>query len=145
ACRPLYGNPALCDLGGPMARVLRRPDTEHTRFHGVVTTSPQMFELFELMKRVARTDASVLIRGESGTGKELVARALHDMGPRAEYPFRAINCATLTPELLASELFGHVRGAFTGAVKDRKGLFSIAHKGTIFLDEVAEIPVEIQA
>jgi transcriptional regulator with PAS, ATPase and Fis domain len=111
----------------------------------MVTASPRMRELFELIRRVARTDASVLLRGETGTGKELVARALHALSPRAEGEFRAINCATLTPELLASELFGHVRGAFTGAVADRRGLFALADGGTLFLDEIAEIPPDIQA
>ena len=114
-------------------------------FHGIVTVSPQMQRLFELIRRVARTDASVLVRGETGTGKELVARAVHELSPRKNKPFRAINCATLTPELLASELFGHVKGAFTGAVKDRRGLFRAADGGTLFLDEVAEIPMDIQA
>jgi two-component system response regulator AtoC len=104
-----------------------------------------MKEVFELVTRVARTDASVLIRGETGTGKELVARALHDLSARRKAPFRAVNCATLTPELLASELFGHVRGAFTGAVAERKGLFALADGGTLFLDEVAEIDLDLQA
>ena len=104
-----------------------------------------MLELFELMKRVARTDASILIRGETGTGKELVAQALHRLSPRREGPFQALNCATLTPELLASELFGHVRGAFTGAIKDRQGLFSLADGGTLFLDEIADLPLDLQA
>jgi two-component system response regulator AtoC len=121
----------------------RRPAL--TTFHGMVTVSPRMRELFELIRRVARTDASVLLRGETGTGKELVARALHALSPRADREFRAINCATLTPELLASELFGHVRGAFTGAVSDRRGLFALADGGTLFLDEIAEIPPDIQA
>lgn len=111
----------------------------------MITASPIMLEMFELLRRVARTEASILIRGETGTGKELVARAVHALSGRAEGPFRALNCATLTPELLASELFGHVRGAFTGAIKDRPGLFALADTGTLFLDEVAEIPVDIQA
>jgi two-component system response regulator AtoC len=114
-------------------------------FHGMIAESPQMMSVFEQIRRVAPYEASVLIRGETGTGKELVAQALHDLSGRARGPFRAINCATLTPELLASELFGHVRGAFTGAIKDRKGLFELAHNGTLFLDEIAELPLELQA
>ena len=120
-----------------------RPRIVH--FHGMVASSPVMLELFELMKRVARTEASILIRGETGTGKELVAHALHKLSRRAGGPFQAVNCATLTPELLASELFGHVRGAFTGAIRDRQGLFSLADQGTLFLDEVAELPLDLQA
>jgi two-component system response regulator AtoC len=111
----------------------------------MITVSPQMRDFFDLLKRVGRSNSSILIRGETGTGKELVARALHKLSDRNEGPFRALNCATLTSELLASELFGHVRGAFTGAVRDRRGLFSLADRGTIFLDEIAEIPVDIQA
>jgi two-component system, NtrC family, response regulator AtoC len=104
-----------------------------------------MQDLFRRVARVAPTEATVLVRGETGTGKELVARAIHVLGPRQNAPFQAVNCATFTPELLASELFGHVRGAFTGAVRDRPGLFRLADGGTLFLDEVAEIPLEIQA
>jgi len=122
-----------------------RPDIALMEFHGMLTASPQMRSFFELVERVARTDATVLVRGRTGTGKELVARAIHAVSGRIDGPFKAINCATLTPELLASELFGHVRGAFTGAVKDRRGLFALADGGTIFLDEVAEISPGIQA
>lgn len=114
-------------------------------FHGMVTVAPAMIALFDQVQRVARTDSSVLIRGETGTGKELFARAVHDLSGRRSGPFRALNCATLTPDHLASELFGHVRGAFTGAVKDRPGLFALADKGTLFLDEIAEIPLDLQA
>ncbi len=128
-----------------MGATVTRPRVEITRFHGMITASPIMLEMFELLRRVARTEASILIRGETGTGKELVARAAHSLSRRADRPFRALNCATLTPELLASELFGHVRGAFTGAIKDRPGLFQLADTGSLFLDEVAEIPVDIQA
>jgi two-component system response regulator AtoC len=124
---------------------MRQDATERHTFAGMITVSPQMERLFDLIQRVARTDASVLVRGQTGTGKELVARAIHDLSPRARKPFRAVNCATLTPELLASELFGHVKGAFTGAVKDRKGLFRAADGGTLFLDEVAELPLDLQA
>ncbi|MEO1271227.1 MAG: sigma 54-interacting transcriptional regulator, partial [Myxococcota bacterium] len=126
-------------------KIIQKPDQEPTTFHGMVTVSPQMLELFALVERVARTDSTVLVRGETGTGKEMVARMLHAMSNRSSKPLKAINCATLTPELLASELFGHVRGAFTGAIRDRRGLFALAHGGTVFLDEIAEIPMEIQA
>jgi two-component system response regulator AtoC len=126
-------------------RVLRHVDRPNVRtFQGLVAASPSMHKLFAMIERVARTDISLLIRGETGTGKELVGRAVHEFSSRNTGPYRAVNCATLTGELLASELFGHVRGAFTGAVRDRKGLFSLANRGTLFLDEVAEIPLEIQ-
>jgi len=124
---------------------LERPERAPREVFGIYTVAPQMFALFDLLPRIARSGASVLIRGETGTGKELVARALHSVSSRTDGPFRAINCATLTAELLASELFGHVRGSFTGAIKDRPGLFTLADKGTIFLDEIAEMPLEIQA
>ncbi len=114
-------------------------------FHGIVSVAPQMLDLFELVRRVARTEASVLVRGETGTGKELVARAVHELSPRGGGPYRTVNCATLSPELLASELFGHVRGAFTGAVADRAGVFTLADRGTLFLDEISEIPLDLQA
>ncbi|PRQ00607.1 Nitrogen fixation protein VnfA [Enhygromyxa salina] len=114
-------------------------------FHGIVTNSPRMLEFFELLRRAARSDASILIRGESGTGKELAAAAVHRLSRRRAAPFKAINCATLTPELAASELFGHVRGAFTGAIRERAGLFASANGGTVFLDEVAELSPDIQA
>jgi transcriptional regulator with PAS, ATPase and Fis domain len=114
-------------------------------FHGILTQSPAMRALFDLIERIARTPSSVLIRGESGTGKELVAAALHALSPRAAGAFRSVNCATFTPELLASELFGHVRGAFTGAIRDRKGLFELADGGTVFLDEIAEMSLDVQA
>ncbi len=126
-------------------RVHSRPRRSPTVFEGIVTNSPEMLEFFTLVRRVARSDASVLIRGETGTGKELVARALHNLSSRREGAFKAVNCATLTAELLASEIFGHVRGAFTGAVRDRQGLFALADGGTFFLDEVAELPLELQA
>lgn len=123
----------------------RPPSLQLQNFHGLYTCAPEMQSLFRLIERVARTDCTVLVRGESGCGKELVAQAIHTLSPRRQHPFQAINCATLSPTLLESELFGHARGAFTGAVSDHQGLFKLADKGTLFLDEVAEIPLEIQA
>jgi DNA-binding NtrC family response regulator len=109
------------------------------RFHGIVGNSPAMRHVFELIGSVAPTDTTVLVTGESGTGKELVARSLHDHSPRANKPFVAINCGALTETLLESELFGHERGAFTGAGARRRGLFEEANSGTIFLDEIGEV------
>ena len=126
-------------------KILKRPALDLYEYQGMVTGAPKMMEFCSVVRRVARTDASVLIRGETGTGKELTAAALHNLSTRSGKPMRAINCATLTPELLASELFGHVRGAFTGAVQDRQGLFAAADGGTVFLDEIAEVPVDVQA
>jgi two-component system response regulator AtoC len=121
------------------------PDTPFVNFHGMISTSANMHEFFELVARVARTDSSVLIRGESGTGKELVARAIHNLSGRKASPFNAVNCAMLSPELVNSELFGHVKGSFTGAAADHKGYFEESHRGTLFLDEVAELPVTAQS
>jgi two-component system response regulator AtoC len=121
------------------------PHIETQNFHGLITAAPQMQRFFELLERVAKTDSSILIRGESGTGKELAARAIHKISNRQNKPFRALNCATFTPELLASQLFGHVRGAFTGATRDHVGLLAAANGGTVFLDEIAEMPLGIQA
>ncbi len=105
----------------------------------MVGKSKAMKEVYSLIERVAGTDTTVLIQGESGTGKELAAQAIHSLSPRKERPFISINCAALPENLLESELFGHVRGAFTGAMTDKKGMFEVAHRGTLFLDEVAEM------
>ncbi len=110
----------------------------------MLSASSQMHTLFDTVERAARSGATVLVRGETGSGKELVARALHDLSDRADRPFMAVNCATLTGALLESELFGHVRGAFTGAVRRRQGLFERANGGTVFLDEIAELPLDMQ-
>ncbi|TWW08718.1 hypothetical protein E3A20_21530 [Planctomyces bekefii] len=122
----------------------QRPKTKPTHFQGMVTVSKKMMEFIEQLKKAAASDANILIRGDSGTGKELAARAIHSLSPRSKGPFQALNCATLTSELMQSELFGHVKGAFTGAVADRKGLFEAAHRGTLFLDEIAEMPKDLQ-
>ncbi|MBD9360111.1 sigma-54 interaction domain-containing protein [Methylomonas fluvii] len=114
-------------------------------FHGILSRDPAMKEAIKIIRNVAETEATVLIRGESGTGKEMVAHALHLESPRHYQPFLAINCAALTPSLLESELFGHVKGAFTGAVRNHAGLFQRANGGTLFLDEIAELPLELQA
>lgn len=114
-------------------------------FQGILSRSPAMQDTFQIIRNAAETTANVLVRGESGAGKELVARAIHDLSIRRDAPFLAINCAALSSNLLESELFGHVRGAFTGAIKDHSGLFQRANGGTLFLDEVAELPLELQA
>ena len=113
--------------------------------YGLVGDSPKMRALFDLLKKVAPSDVSVLVLGETGTGKELVARALHEQGKRARKPFLAENCAAVPENLLESELFGHVRGAFTGAVSDRPGHFVAADGGTVFLDEIGDMPLAMQA
>jgi two-component system response regulator AtoC len=113
-------------------------------FEGMIGTSPAMRELTQLLGRVAAVDASVLLTGESGTGKEVAARAVHERSARRASPFVAVNCAAINPSLMESELFGHVRGAFTDARSDRAGLFEQARGGTIFLDEIAELPLTLQ-
>ncbi|NIP56527.1 MAG: response regulator [Gemmatimonadetes bacterium] len=111
---------------------------------GMVGRSPPMQEVFAAIRRVAETDTTVLVMGETGTGKELVARAIHELSTRSRGPFVPVNCAALSQGLVESELFGHRKGAFTGAVDDREGRFQAADGGTIFLDEVADVPPEVQ-
>jgi len=114
-------------------------------FHGIVTRSPKMLEIFSVMRRIAPHFRSVLVTGRSGTGKELVARALHLLSPVSDGPFVVCNCAGVPETLAESEWFGHVKGAFTGAVSDKSGLFEHAHGGTVFLDEIGEMPFSLQA
>jgi DNA-binding NtrC family response regulator len=125
--------------------VLRERVRRHTAAKHFVAGSPAMQEVLELAARVAPLDTTVLVYGESGTGKEFIVRMIHDQSPRAGAPFVSINCAALTETLLESELFGHVRGAFTGAVRDKAGLFEVAGAGTIFLDEIGEVAPTVQA
>jgi two-component system response regulator HydG len=123
--------------------LLQRLD-ERFGFEGIIYASDKMKAVIERLKRLAPTDASVLITGETGTGKELVAQAIHQNSPRKKKPFVALNCAALSEHLLESELFGHVRGAYTDAQADRVGRFEYAHGGTLFLDEVGDMPVPTQ-
>ena len=120
------------------------PATDERWRQAIVTRSPQMLRLLEQAGMVAQSDVSVLIIGQSGTGKEIVAQAIHNASPRHEKPFIAINCGALPEQLLESELFGHARGAFTGAVSNREGLFQAAEGGTLFLDEIGDMPVALQ-
>jgi DNA-binding NtrC family response regulator len=115
------------------------------RFENIVGSSPKMQAVYRLVAKGAPTNSTVLIRGESGTGKELIARAIHYNSLRKDEPFVAVDCASLTESLLESELFGHVKGAFTGAVAGKKGLFEVADGGTLFLDEIGNIPLSTQA
>jgi len=123
---------------------LREQLAEKVDFSHLVGISDEMQQVFDMVRRVAATEATVLITGESGTGKELVARAIHNGSERCAAAFVAVNCAAIPADLLESELFGHLKGAFTGAVKDRKGKFELADGGTLFLDEVGELPLELQ-
>src|SRR6266849_3040471 len=110
-----------------------------------VVSNPKMLGLLEVAERVATCDGKVLVTGESGVGKDLVARHIHAHSPRARQPFVAVNCGGLTETLLESELFGHVKGSFTGAYRDKPGKLQMAHRGTIFLDEVGEMSLRMQA
>jgi DNA-binding NtrC family response regulator len=125
-------------------KVLRRKLTRQYRFHDLVSKSPCMAEVFELAREVASQRSTVLIQGESGTGKELLARAIHFSGDRSERPFVAVSCAALAETLLESELFGHEKGSFTGALSQRKGKFELADGGTLFLDEIGDVSPKLQ-
>lgn len=124
--------------------ILRREISREDSFHGIVGRAANMQQVFDLIDGVAQIDSPVIIYGESGTGKELAAKAIHDAGPRKDKPFIKVNCAALNESLLESELFGHVRGAYTGAHKDRMGRFESAGDGDIFLDEIGDLPASTQ-
>jgi transcriptional regulator with GAF, ATPase, and Fis domain len=120
-------------------------DEFRASFGNIIGQSPALQKALAQIATVAPTEANVLILGESGTGKELVARAIHDLSARKEHPLVRVNCASIPKELFESEFFGHVRGAFTGAIKDRVGRFDLADNGTLFLDEIGEIPLDLQS
>jgi DNA-binding NtrC family response regulator len=126
------------------ARVLEEALTARDQFEDLIGQSAQMRAIFKMVETVSYSGATVLVQGESGTGKELVARAIHYRSPRKDKPFVAVNCSALTETLLESELFGHVKGAFTGATGNKKGLFEAADGGTIFLDEIGDVPPATQ-
>ena len=125
-------------------QTLRQVMTKSVSRDAIVGRSDKMEDIFRLVERVAPARSTVLIQGESGTGKELVAKAIHEASPRAEKPFVAVNCSNIPSELLESELFGHTKGAFTGAVASKKGLFEVADTGSIFLDEIGDLRPEMQ-
>jgi len=125
-------------------RNLRQQLQRTLGLENIVGRSPAMTQVFELVKKAARSEANILILGESGTGKELIARAIHANSPRAGQPFVPVDCASLPEQLLESELFGHEKGSFTGAIRSKAGLEETAHRGTLFLDEIAELPAALQ-
>jgi DNA-binding NtrC family response regulator len=141
---------SLIRLGSSAVRVeygrapLHVAVSTRTRFGGLIGGSLEMRRAYALLERAAAAAATVLLRGETGTGKELAARAIHQSSPRAAGPFVPVDCGSIAATLIESELFGHTRGAFSGAVGDRKGLFEEAHGGTIFLDEIGELPIALQ-
>lgn len=125
-------------------KTLKREMKRQAKFENIITQSKKMKQIFNLIEKVAPTDSSVLVSGESGTGKELIARALHLNSDRKDKPFVSVNCSAIPDNLIESELFGHIKGAFTGAIRNNPGLVSTAEGGTLFLDEVGEIPPNLQ-
>lgn len=142
---PLSVNGSLVESGAHKKK-LARPEQEAASVSLAMTysTSSKMQEIAAQVRRVAPTSATVFIRGESGTGKEIIAQAIHELSDRCEKPFVPVNCGAMSPQLIESELFGHEKGSFTGAVRDHKGVFERACGGTLFLDEVTEMPVDLQ-
>ena len=142
--------PMLDDEGRPLGHLIiltelpEGPSGPEESFYGLIGRSPAMVAVFERVRQLSHSEVTVLITGESGTGKELAARAIHETSPRAGGTFLAVNCAALPEGLLESEIFGHVKGAFTGAMRDRKGRVELADGGTLFLDEVGELPLALQ-
>ena len=140
----------LIEIGSSTIKVMGHQEefqvsaSEQTTFHGLLGSSLKMREVFSVLERVAPTDTTILIQGETGTGKELVAKAVHSASRRADKPFVVFDCGAVSPTLIESELFGHERGAFTGAVGERKGAFEMANHGTIFLDEIGELSEDLQ-
>ena len=132
-------------LAGREARAVRTQVEEAFEFAGIIGASETMARAIKRLKKIARSKSTVLIVGETGTGKELFAQAIHDNSPRAGKAFKVLNCAAVSEALLESELFGHVKGAFTGAIVDRKGLVQAADRGTLFLDEIGDMPLAMQA
>ncbi len=124
---------------------MRQELGERYSFSNIVGSAPSMMQVFDMVKRVAHTNSNVLITGESGTGKELIAKAIHFNSPIADAPFITVNCGAIPENLIESEMFGHKKGSFTGAVNDKKGFFEVANGGTLFLDEVGEMPLPMQA
>jgi two-component system response regulator GlrR len=141
--KPVEARALMAEVGRALA-MASGPDEEEAWSSGIVTRNPTMLRVLAEARLVAQGHAPVLLAGESGTGKELLARAIHHASPRRDGPFVALNCGALPEALLESELFGHVKGAFTGAVRDHKGLFQGAHGGTIFLDEIGDMPIGLQ-
>ncbi len=133
-----------CQLLYKDLRTMNRPEDENLLISGLIGRSPAMLEVYRLTRKVAPSTATVLLTGETGTGKELIARALHELSPRASGPFIRVNCGALSESLLESELFGHAKGAFTSAVENRTGRFEAAHGGTIFLDEINSVSYQLQ-
>ncbi len=144
-CAQFIANAKLHEEVFAEANRLRQEIRDKYQFHGIIGHSPKMQEMFALLERIIPPEGRVLLEGESGTGKELIARVIHYGGPRKDGPFVAIDCGALPANLMESELFGYVKGAFTGAIRDKKGLFEEAHRGTLFLDEIVNMPLEVQA